>query len=265
MNNILDEIIAHKKIEVEQRKKQKSYANIRALAEEHLEAKDFGCALLPMSDAPIRIIAECKKMSPSKGLMCVNYNPASIAKAYEKGGAAAISVLTDEKYFGGSLEDLKKVRDITTLPILRKDFIIDEYQIFEARAAGADSFLLLSGVLDYAQLQYFIEIGRDLGMEPLIESHNKEQLEAALKTDGKILGINNRNLSTFSVDLQHSKELYNQAKGNLNQRVLVCESGIKNSSDITKMKKVGFKAFLVGEALITNDNHEEAVRQLTFS
>ncbi len=262
---ILDKIIADKKVEVDLAKKKSPVSIVKALAEEQDPPRGFGEALLPMSDNPVRIIAECKRKSPSKGLLKDPYDPVSIACAYERGGAAAISVLTDEVYFGGRLEDLRVVKQSISLPVLRKDFIIDEYQIYQARAYGADSFLLLSGVLDLAKLQYLIEVGRELSMEPLVESHTAGELDQALKTDAKILGINNRNLGTFAVDLDHSKELFKQASSDGQGRVIVCESGIKGREDIVKMCQVGYKAFLVGEALVTKPDSEQAMKELLHS
>jgi indole-3-glycerol phosphate synthase len=262
VSNILEKIIANKRIEVERLKSGRNMSSVRMLAEEADPPLDFGCALLSMSDAPIRIIAECKRKSPSRGVLVDNYQPGEIARAYERGGAAAISVLTDEAFFGGTMEDLKIVRENVSIPIIRKDFIIDEYQIYEARYGGADSFLLLSGVLDTAELQYFIEIGRELGMEALVESHNKIQLEQSLKTDSKLIGINNRNLEDFSVDIDNTKNLAALALAKGHGRILICESGIKTREDIETMTKVGFSAFLVGEALVTKRDPEAAVREL---
>jgi indole-3-glycerol phosphate synthase len=262
VDNILDQIITNKKIEVDRVKSSRNMSSVRALAEEADPPLDFGCALLAMSGAPARIIAECKRQSPSRGILVEDYHPGEIAQAYERGGAAAISVLTDRIFFGGSLEDLKGVKECVRIPVLRKDFIIDEYQIYEARYAGADSFLLLAGVLDAAELQYFIEVGRELGMEPLVESHNGTQLEQALKTDAKIIGINSRNLEDFTVDLEGTKGLATLALSKGNRRLLVCESGIKSAADIEAMKKVGFSAFLVGEALVTKRDPESALREL---
>jgi indole-3-glycerol phosphate synthase len=262
MKGILAEIIRNKRCEVEAAKATRKLTATRTLAEEAEPPMDFGCALLSLSDAPIRIIAECKQKSPSKGSFVSSYDPAALAMAYEDGGAAAISVLTDQKYFGGTLDHLRAVKVHTSIPVLRKDFIIDEYQIYEARAAGADSFLLLSGVLDVGELQYFIEIGRELGMEPLVESHNKTELEQALRTDAKIIGINNRNLESFAVDLGVGTTLASFARSQGRGRVLVCESGVKNRNDIETMRKAGYTAFLVGEALMSKSDPCATLRDL---
>jgi indole-3-glycerol phosphate synthase len=260
MPNILREIIAHKRLEVDARMRSKPIELVRAIAEEMPSSRDFYSSLA--SDDLPRIIAECKRQSPSKGIMKADYRPIEIAADYETGGAAAISVLTDEKYFGGKLSDLSEVSETVSIPVLRKDFIIDEYQIYEARAAGADSFLLISGVLDFAQLQYFCEIGRDLGMEALVECHNIEEVDSALKTDCKILGINNRNLKDMKVSLNTAVELAGHILKHDSNRILVCESGIKSRDDIQRMQSVGYRAFLIGEALMLSPDPSQALMDL---
>jgi indole-3-glycerol phosphate synthase len=229
-------------------------------------ALNFGDALLPApagsTPALPRIIAECKQKSPSRGIMCDPYDPVQIAKSYELNGAAAISVLTDEQYFGGHLSHLINVTGAVNIPVLRKDFIVDEYQVYEARAAGADTFLLLAGLLDTAQLQYLIEVGRELGMEPLIESHDSQELAMAMATDGLIIGINNRNLKTFSVTLENAKALADQARVTDHPRILVCESGIRTAKDIEIMTAVGYNAFLIGEALVSTPDPGQSLSAL---
>ncbi len=252
-STILDQIIAHKREEVRGRIRNRSLAIVRALAEESERPRSFLASLCDPHKP--RIIAECKKKSPSKGVLLEQYDPGSIATAYELGGAAAISVLTDEAYFGGKLEHLLEVKSKTSIPLLRKDFVIDEYQIFETLAAGGDSFLLLAGVLDTAQLQYFIEIGRDLGMEPLVETHSEADAQMALATDAKIIGINNRNLKTMQISLKTSLTLLAKIKGSdPAKRIFVCESGIHSASDVQIGLSAGFDAFLVGEHLMTADH-----------
>jgi indole-3-glycerol phosphate synthase len=191
-----------------------------------------------------------------------NYDPVALAKAYERGGAAAISVLTDEKFFGGKLSDLAAVSRAVGLPVLRKDFIIDEYQIVEARAAGADTFLLLSGVLSPAEIEAFLTVGRRLGMEPLVESHTEAELDSALSTSARILGINNRNLKTFSIDLETSRGLVARAMRRAPKPLMVCESGIKSRTDIERMQGVGYNVFLIGEALATHQSPETGLQHL---
>lgn len=262
--NILAQIIDHKKSEIEAHKKEISLEEMKqkALSMEPFRGPTFLSELIPLSDKPVSIIAECKKSSPSKGVICENYEPEKLAKAYQAGGASCISVLTDEKYFGGHLSDIAKVRSQCSLPVLRKDFIIDEYQIWQARAYGAHSFLLLSGPLDQAELQYYIEIGRECDMEPLVECHTEDQLSSALATDAKIIGINNRNLSTFDVDLERSKELAGILKKHAGKRIAVCESGVKTRDDVVEMQKAGFSAFLIGETLVKSDRPAETLAGL---
>lgn len=269
MSSILTEIIDRKRVEIAAAKRTVSDSKIREAAKrasQLCQARNFGEALLVETGDEarnaVRIIAECKHKSPSRGILRDPYDPVALAKAYEAGGAAAISVLTDEVYFGGCLTDLKQVAEAVEIPVLRKDFIVDEYQIFEARAYGADSFLLLAGVLDQVQLQYFVEIGRELGMEPLIESHSLDELHLALSTDGVILGINNRDLNNFSVSLDTAKALVNVARGDLQPRLLVCESGIRNINDIREMGAIGFSAFLIGESLVTSQDPRHTLSAL---
>lgn len=259
MSDLLKKIITNKKTEVAAAKTLTSAEDLRKQAAAQNPPRDFYKALT----APgIRIIAECKRQSPSKGVMKKDYDPVSLAAAYEKGGAAAVSVLTDQKYFGGALADLIKVKQNIGLPVLRKDFIVDAYQVYEARAAGADTFLLIAGTVPYDELFRLVELGQSLGMEPLIESHTAEELERACEGPGKIYGINNRNLSTFHVDLENAASLIDIAAGNKRDVVMVCESGIKSPKDVEAMKNCGYQVFLVGEALVTSADPGAAVSSL---
>lgn len=262
MTDILDEIILNKRHEVDEAKKSRPLDQVQAEAALARPALDFFAALSAINSP--RIIAECKKQSPSRGIMIKDYNPVSLAKIYENSGAAAISVLTDREFFGGALEDLIAVRAAVSLPIIRKDFVIDEYQIYEARAAGADSFLLLSGVLAPKSLDRFLTIGRSLGMEPLIESHTALELEEALTTSGRIFGVNSRNLKDFSVDLNRARDLYDRGMAGAapGERLLVCESGIKEPKDVWQMQTTGYNVFLIGEALITASNPAKALESM---
>ena len=261
MSDTLAKILANKAEEVKKAKAKSPLNSLQILAEDADPPRDFLQALSNKRQFHT-VIAECKKKSPSRGILKADYNAEAIACAYERGGAAAISVLTDEVYFGGNLDDLVKVKDATRIPVLRKDFIIDEYQIYEARKCGADTFLLLAGTLDAVKLQYFIEIGRELGMEPLVESHNDKDLEIALKTDAKILGINNRNLKTMVVDLEHSKKLVAQLAKEHPDRILICESGIKTKADMVDAEKAGFHGFLIGETLISTPSPGDTLKAL---
>jgi indole-3-glycerol phosphate synthase len=260
LTDILEQIIAHKHAEIAAAKARVPQEELIAACDEAPPARSFYHALA--SGKTARIIAECKKQSPSKGVMVASYDPVALACAYEKGGAAAISVLTDERFFGGRLDDLRKVRAAVGAPVLRKDFIVDAYQIYEARAAGADSYLLLSGVLTTPELDKLIAVGRDLGMEPLIESHTAAELRAAILTHGKIFGINNRNLKSFQVDLDVARQLYELGAASGADRLMVCESGIKSAADVENLSGVGYKAFLVGEALVTHPDPTAALKAL---
>ncbi len=257
MGSILEEIIQNTSEHVAQCKKAVSEEKIADLCKLVAPALNFGDAL--RGHTP-RIISECKRRSPSKGVLCDPYSPIQLARSYENGGAAAISCLTEQKYFGGHLDDLVAIKKEVSLPVLRKDFIIDPYQIYEARAHGADSFLLLSGVLDSAQLREYLELGRSLGMEPLIESHTEEQLRSALESGGNIFGINNRNLKTFDVSLEHSLEMAQIIKTHNGNAIMVCESGINSRADIEQMWEAGYTSFLVGEALVKAENPSKTIQ-----
>ena len=260
MSDILAAIIADKHLEVAAAQRQRSLAEVERLAYLAPRARDFYAALA--SRAGARIIAECKSRSPSRGPLLDPYDPVALALAYERGGAAAISVLTDAKYFGGQLAHLTAVRAAVHIPVLRKDFIVSAYQIYEARAAGADAFLLISGVLAAVDLEPLIQLGRQLGMEPLIESHTEAEFAEATTTSGRILGVNNRNLKTFGIDLAISRKLAGLALGKSPVPLMVCESGIKVAADVELMQGVGYNVFLVGELLITHADPEAAVRTL---
>jgi indole-3-glycerol phosphate synthase len=256
MADILDEIVANTKVELAERKDRVSQQELEAQVDS--TQRDFFAALRRPG---IRVIAECKRQSPSRGIMVDPYDPVSLAKHYEAGGAAALSVLTDQKYFGGTLEDLRAVRAAVDLPILRKDFIVDPYQIYEARVAGADTFLLLSGVLNEAQLREYLYLGRSLGMEPLVESHSPDQLEISVRAGAKILGINNRNLKTFAVDLDHARSQIARLRTSVPDGIAVCESGIKTPNDIRSMAKAGYQCFLIGESVATANDPQSAVQE----
>ncbi|MBM4253295.1 MAG: indole-3-glycerol phosphate synthase TrpC [Deltaproteobacteria bacterium] len=258
--DILAAIIADKHREVAAAAVNLPLAEVKERAEKAKPALSFLDAI--RGHTKPRIIAECKRQSPSRGIMRVDYDPVALAREYAAGGAAAISVLTDEKYFGGHLNHLQTVRAAVTLPLLRKDFIVSEYQIYEARAHGADTFLLLSGPLSPDQLNQFIAIGRSLGMEPLIESHTAAEIAAALSTDGKIFGINNRDLKTFSTNLKGGADLLRDASAKRPDAAFVCESGIKTRADIERMQALGYNVFLIGEALVTHADPRTALATL---
>ena len=254
--DILKRIVEHKKREIEEKKQKFNLAVLREEAERLKVPYSFKEAL---SGEGINIIAEVKKASPSKGVIREDFNPVEIAKAYERGGARAISVLTDEKFFQGSPFYLRQVAESVNLPVLRKDFIIDEFQIYGAKALGASSFLLIVSILSDSELKDFIDLGRELGMEPLVETHTEEEVERALKAGAEIIGVNNRDLKTFQVSISTTLRLLPLIKSE--EKLAVSESGIRGKKDITLLREAGVDAFLVGETLMKSENPEEVLKE----
>jgi len=208
----------------------------------------------------INIIAEFKRRSPSKGVIRADADLEQLARSYEAGGAAAISVLTEEDYFSGSLDDLRQVKKFVDLPALRKDFIFDEYQIYESAAAGADAVLLIVAALDDNQLVSLRKLVEDkLGMDALIEVHTSEEMQRAIACGANLIGVNNRNLHTFEVSLETSLSL---AKGAPPGTVLISESGLNNSTDLARLRDAGYHGFLIGESLMRSQNPGAALRYL---
>ena len=207
----------------------------------------------------INLIAEIKKASPSKGILRGDFNPVKIAITYQANGASAISVLTDERFFEGRLEYIPKVRGNISIPILRKDFFIDEYQIYETVASGAEAILLIPEILSMAQISKFYNLATELGLDCLVEVHNEEDIEKALAVGASIIGINNRDLHTFKVDLGVTQRLIRLIPQN---KVIVSESGIKSYEDIMFLKSLGINAVLVGEALMEADDIAAKIREM---
>ena len=207
----------------------------------------------------IKIIAEVKKASPSKGVIRDDFNPVEIAMIYETNGAAAISVLTEERYFQGRIDYLKEIKDAVSLPLLRKDFIFDEYQIYESRAAGADALLLIARVLEKKEIERFLDLSHDLGMSCLVEVHDEEELEKVLSTKAKLIGINNRDLKTFKTDI---KTTLNLAIKIPKDRIVVSESGINSYNDVDLLKRKGIHVFLVGESLMREKDIGKKLKEL---
>jgi len=211
----------------------------------------------------VNIIAEIKRASPSKGVINDQINVAERASEYELGGAAAVSVLTEEDFFKGSLEDLKLVRKATSLPVLRKDFIIDEFQIYEAAASGADAILLIAAALGDDELRQFISIAETkLGLDVLLEVHDLDELERAKQLDAAVIGVNNRNLHSFEVSLDVSREL---ALNKPADSLFISESGLSSANEILELQKLGFNAFLIGETLMRSSGAADELRKLTVS
>lgn len=200
-----------------------------------------------LTSSGLSVIAEIKRASPSVGIISKNFNPLEIARAYYEGGADAVSVLTDKKYFHGDTEHIRSLRPSLPIPILRKDFIIDPIQIYETRALGADTFLLIAAILSQSQLSDYIGLGRSLGMEPLVEVHTKDELEKAVESRAKIIGVNNRNLHNFKTDIKISESLISQFPDGA---IPVSESGIKSAGDARRLYRAGFSAILAGEILM---------------
>ncbi|HCE46117.1 MAG TPA: indole-3-glycerol phosphate synthase TrpC [Lentisphaeria bacterium] len=241
--DILLKIVETKKSEIKEIRREKPFFT-RKIKDIH-PALDFKNAL---SGEGLSVIAEIKKASPSAGIISTHFRPLEIALAYRKGGADAVSVLTDETYFKGSIGLITLVRNtLKNIPILRKDFIIDDSQIYEARAYGADSFLLIAGILSLQQLEDFISLGRELGMEPLVEVHNETELFNAIQAKSDIIGVNNRNLRTFELNTSLSKKLISKIPACV---TAVSESGIRSSKDTAYLHSLGFNAVLVGETLM---------------
>ena len=243
---ILDEIIETKRREVDGRKFLRPLAALERIIAEIPPTRDFREAL--EANSRCAIIAEVKRRSPSRGLLRKNFAPVRIAQEYEKHGAAAISVLTDETFFGGSEADLIAVRKAVTLPILRKEFIIDTYQIHETRAIGADALLLIAAILTEGQLREYRELAALLGLAALVEVHDATELDKALGAGASIIGINNRDLKTFVTDIRTSMELASDIP---KDRIAVSESGIRTRGEIERLLKVGVRTFLIGETLIS--------------
>jgi len=253
---MLDKIIAQKREEVEHRKKVATITYLQQLIARQKPALDLAPAL---KGDHIRLIAEVKQASPSRGMLSPNFNPIELAQTYAEGGAAAISVLTEENYFMGSIEHLAAIREVVGLPLLRKDFIFDPYQVYESRAYGADALLLIAAVLNQKQLKELVSLSHSLGLRCLVEVHNKGEVERAVLSEAEIIGINNRDLNTFTVDITTTRRLRPLIP---QERIVISESGIKSKRDIEKLGKWGVDAVLVGEALVTASDIPAKMKEL---
>ena len=260
MSDILDKIVAVKHQEVAAAQKRKPLDLVRADAESRVLTRDFVAALRAKIAAGLpAVIAEVKKASPSKGVLRAEFIPADIAQSYAEHGAACLSVLTDVQFFQGSVDYLKQARASCQLPVLRKDFMVDAYQIYESRAMGADAVLLIASCLDDAQMADFEAIARSLDMAVLVEVHDQAELERALRLKTPLMGINNRNLKTFEVSLDPTLALRALVPAD---RILVTESGIQTREDVLRMGAAGVNAFLVGEAFMRAPEPGEALSAL---
>jgi indole-3-glycerol phosphate synthase len=260
MSDILDKIVAVKREEVAAALKQKPLAVVRADAESRVLTRDFEGALrAKIAAGQAAVIAEIKKASPSKGVLRAEFIPADIAQSYAEFGAACLSVLTDKQFFQGSVDYLKQARASCDLPVLRKDFMIDAYQVYEARAMGADAILLIAACLDDGQMADMEAVARSLDMAVLVEVHDREELSRALKLKTRLVGINNRNLQTFEVSLQTTLDMLPDVPAD---RLLVTESGIQTVADVQRMRDAQVHAFLVGEAFMRAKEPGEALATL---
>ncbi|WAC06441.1 MAG: indole-3-glycerol phosphate synthase TrpC [Thermodesulfobacteriota bacterium] len=254
----LDEILTHKKEDIQARKNLIPLERVKQEAINRPAPRDFFSPLYEKGDNQSRIIAEIKKASPSKGIIQHDFDLEKIGAIYQKAGARAISILTEKKFFQGDIEYLSLVRKSVDLPLLCKDFIIDPYQIYEAAAHGADGFLLIAAILSRQQIEDFLSLGRELGMEALLEVHNEKELKEALLTSAKIIGINNRDLKTFKTDIVTTLSLI---KFIPEGKVIVSESGINTREQIELLEKAGVHAFLIGEALMIEKDPGKKLRE----
>ncbi|WP_295965311.1 indole-3-glycerol phosphate synthase TrpC [uncultured Xanthomonas sp.] len=262
-SDILRTILARKADEIAERSARVPLAELVARAEAMPPTRGFARALqAAIANGDPAVIAEVKKASPSKGVIRPDFHPADIAVSYEFGGAACLSVLTDEDFFQGHDRYLQQARDACTLPVLRKDFTIDPYQVYEARTLGADCILLIVAALDDLQLAELSSLALQLGMDVLVEVHDIDELERALQVPAPLIGINNRNLRTFDVSLQTTLSMQDAVP---RDRLLVTESGILGPDDVALMRGAGVHAFLVGEAFMRAEEPGEALRQLFFA
>ena len=252
--DILARVVDHKRTELRNTSRQR--ASLERSAANRQGVRNFRAALIKSAPA---VIAEIKKASPSKGVLSNDFDPAAIARLYSSGGAAALSVLTDREFFQGSLDDLVAARAAVELPVLRKDFTIDEVQIIEAAAHGADAILLIAALLDQSDLRRFRELAARYDMESLVEVHDQAELDRALGSGAQIVGVNNRNLHTFEVTLETSLQLAGKIPASV---IKVSESGIHSASDVKRLRDAGFHAFLVGEHLMKSPDAAAALREL---
>lgn len=253
--NVLETILRQKRLEVREARSSVPLVELRRRAADLPPAQPFRPAL---QRKPIAIIAEVKKASPSRGVLAEQFNPIALAREYEAGGAGALSVLTDEQFFQGHKSILQSVKAAVHLPVLRKDFIIDEYQVYESRVIGSDAILLIAGMLPESLFSSLLNCAREVGLEALVETHTAEDVAQANEQNADIVGINNRNLRTFEVSLQHSLNLRNLVRPGA---VTVSESGIRSPEDVAQLRKAGFDAVLIGEGLVTSSNRMQLLRE----
>jgi indole-3-glycerol phosphate synthase len=253
---VLDRIVETRRAAIAHRKKTVPETALRFGAQHAAPVRDFAAALTRDS---LNVIAELKKASPSRGLLRPEFDPPALAKSFEAAGAAALSVLTEEEFFQGDLKHMKVARAAVSLPVLRKDFIVDPWQVWEARATNADSFLLIVAALDDRRLEELLGLGRESGMEPLVEVHTREELTRALAAGARILGVNNRDLRTLEVRIETAFELVEAIPDSC---IAVAESGLRSHEDLNRLRAASFDAFLIGEHLMLQPDPGAALRIL---
>ncbi len=262
--HILEEIVSHKRQEVAQMQQKLPLPSLRQQLNSAPTVRNFLTALQENPNQP-SLIAEVKKASPSRGIIRADFDPVAVAQAYERGGAACLSVLTDEKFFQGGFDNLRKVRQQVALPLLCKEFIINSYQIYLARTAGADAVLLIAAILSDRELQDFLRMIHDLGMTALVEVHTLAELDRVLKLDNlSLVGINNRNLEDFTLDLGTTQQLLAERQQQLQSLdiTVVSESGLYTPADLSLVAEAGARAVLIGESLVKQNDVEQAVREI---
>ena len=253
---ILDRILEARRASMDKRRRLHPLPVLRMAAKQAAPPRNFAAAL---GRPGVNIIAELKKASPSRGVLRPDFDARSLGLALASAGATALSVLTEEDFFQGSLANLRATRAAVEVPVLRKDFLFDPWQIWEARSVNADSFLLIAAILDDAQLAELLAAGRELGMEPLVEVHSREELQRVLRAGARLIGVNNRDLGTFDVRLETSLELIREIPGDC---VAVSESGLRTAADLVRLRDAGFSAFLIGESLMQAPDPAAALRAL---
>ncbi|MGL5234206.1 MAG: indole-3-glycerol phosphate synthase TrpC [Empedobacter falsenii] len=255
MKTILDEIVAQKRVEILEKQKTQSIESFRNSENFLLPVKSAKASILDESKSGI--IAEFKRKSPSKGFINKDANVKEVVSGYEKFGASVVSVLTDEQFFGGSFDDLKQAKEVLNIPVLRKDFIVDEFQVYETKAIGADLMLLIAECLTKDEVYYLAKTAKGIGLEVLLELHSEDQLEKVNEFID-LIGINNRNLKNFEVDIEKSKQILKQLPTDL---IKVAESGISDPKTVKELRQAGFQAFLIGENFMKADNPSQAFEQ----
>jgi len=261
MANILDKIFAAKKVELNTTQREMPLAEVKNKMGDQRGVIPVMDALRASGEGS-KIIAEIKRRTPFKGDLVEQFDPLSIARSYADSGAVAISILTESRFFGGQLETVEQASKAVSIPLLRKDFIFDEYQVYESRACGADFFLLIATSLDKNQLKDLLELGRDIGLTALVETHNENDMEKAFHAGAELLGINNRDLTTGKTDLEISRRLIKETRS-MDRLLLVCESGIFNRAQIEEFEKLGMHAFLIGESLMKAPSISDKLQELT--